>query len=355
MGQGRPPRPRTPLGERLERWLDDAAERDHTPAERRAFSARLVDPSIGDYPGEGETRPQRIVVAWRLVRELGRCSGLLHEDESLKDAWGPLERSPWDVPFARATRPGALPAPPGKQSHARRVLDVLGDELGAIPPGIPERWSVTPAVRDAYDQSNPTHDPPLHAWCRALELCAARLRVGETKDGRHGLRGLLDPASARELFPTREEVEDFEDVLVDATLEKLVTDGDRATTDWLREKYGLTPAEANGIVGVVDQRSVQMRGRTTEQWRDRILGYLDEIRSSALEACDIRTARWAVRDMASVSGVLSTDVDDLGRDMERAADELDAEDEARGPTGISPGSAGPQGSGDVGFKNATGT
>ena len=162
-----------------------------------------------------------------------------------------------------------------------------------------------------------------------IDWCAARLGVAETRVGRWGVRGLLDPHTVRDLFPDREEVEAFEEVLADAVTESLVRHGDRKTVARLRDQYGLTAEECAGLVSQVDERASRQQERTTEQWRTRILSYLDVIRTQATAALDVRTARWAVRDMATVSGVLRADVDDMHREMEGAVDLLDAEDRAK--------------------------
>jgi hypothetical protein len=273
------------------------------------------------------------VVAWRLLRQAACCVGLLHEEEGLREAWSHLEKSPWDTPLDQVSRPGVLAGRLSRSLWAREVRELLTNPPACplLPPQIPDAYMVTDALRQSYDPTRPDHDPALHRYVRALERCASRLRIGETRNGRWGLRGLLDPVTVRDLFPTREELEDFEDVLADAVLEGLVQHGDRSTSDWLRDSYGLTMAECSGLIAQVDDLATRRQSRTTDQWRTRILAMLDVVRQQASEALDVRTARWAIRDMASVSGVLKTEADDLMRDMERAVDTLDAEDRTHGP------------------------
>lgn len=310
---------------RLDDWLRGVADRDHGLQEGRQFWQRLFDPASGDYPGEGATRPYRVVVAWRLLRQLARAAGLLHPEQSLS-AWASLERSPWDEPADRAS--GAVPGP-DLPRWLREVRELLLDPPACtmLPPPVPPPYLATQAMRDSYDPSRQDQDPALRRYVSALERCAARLRIGETRAGRWGLRGLLDPHAVRRCFPEREELEAFEEVLCDAVLERMVRRGDRDTADWLRREYDLSSPEIAGLMAAVDERSTTARSRTVEQWRAHILALLDAVRQQANDALDVRTARWAIRDMASVSGVLKAAGDDALRDMERAVDALDEEDD----------------------------
>lgn len=139
---------------------------------------------------------------------------------------------------------------------------------------------------------------------------------------------MLDPCSVRRLFPSRREVEDYEWVLLESALAELVASGERAAERWLREERGLTRGEARAAIDMVDDLAQRGTSRSTEAWRARLLAHYEDLRRRAREACDIRTERWALRDLASVSGVLKSPVDDLHRDVLRAVERLDEEDRA---------------------------
>lgn len=186
--------------------------------------------------------PQRLAVAWRLVRELAGARGLFTARAQTLAEVTRVHPTPWIEPFHFFNRMGPDPV----------VVGICQErKLPLLPPDIPATH-VNGRVDEGYD---PEQDESLLDFIRLSEHVASRrLFVARTKAGRHGLAGLFDPSIARMAWPSPAEIMHFEQILVEKIYATMVsTDsagGDLEASAMLRNDYDLQQHEVLQVLAM---------------------------------------------------------------------------------------------------------
>ncbi len=181
---------------------------------QRSISAFWRDWFDGENLSLEDLFPQRIRVAWRIVREMAATRGVLTERrQTLADAT-PLHPTPWEAPFHFGSRMSDDPVVNGICQERKLPL---------LPPDIPARH-VNGQVDVGYD---PTKDESLLDFIRMAEHVATRrLFIPRSREGKLGLAGLFDPKLSRLAWPTPPEIMAHEARLVHHIYSIMVKVGD---------------------------------------------------------------------------------------------------------------------------------
>lgn len=190
----------------------------------------------------------RLFTAWRIIREMARIRGVLTDPrETLLEATR-VAPSPWAEPFALHY---------AHDADARIRQLCRREDTPLLPPDVPEK-----------DLRNPTYSPnqdkALMTYLRIAEYVAINLlKVNQTRDGRLGLTGLLDPAEARHAWPHQDAIMAYEDYLIGCVYRAMVSadgdGGDTLTRDELR-RLGLSARETEQLMVMARARAPKMAG-----------------------------------------------------------------------------------------------
>lgn len=165
--------------------------------------------------------PQRLMVAWRLMRRLAVLRNVLEPHQRLEE----LCFNSWHEPFHFGSRMAA-------DTAVYRTCSAV--ELPLMPP-LPE-------------SEDPQQDRRLRAYTDLLNYLARDvLLVHRTLAGRQGLAGLLDPGLVRVAMPAPGELMYFEQHLVRESFREFVEHGQDETEVWL-EGRGFTQAEIREVM-----------------------------------------------------------------------------------------------------------
>lgn len=213
------------------------------------------------FEGEGHSLedlyPHRLVVAWRLIREMANLRGLIAQDSDWLVDVTNVGNTPWTHPFHFFS-----------SLSGDAVVDGICTErqLPLLPPDIPAT-NRNGTVSPTYD---PNQDEALRDYIRLLEhLAIRRLHLPREKSGRLGLAGLLDPDTARIAMPHPTDLMQFEEILVEKTYECVLEsdEGEQEARSWLRTEFGLRAHEIRQVLALVRTHARQVTGiDTPEDW-----------------------------------------------------------------------------------------
>lgn len=194
----------------------------------------------GDGMSLADLYPHRLVVAWRLVREMSRLRGLIISDRDRLVDVTSVGNTPWTHEFHFF----------GKLS-GDHVVDLICSErkLPLMPPDVPGEKR-NGRVDPSYD---PTQDEALVDYVHLLEhLAVRRLYMPRERSGRLGLAGLLDPDTVRVAMPHQNDLMRWEEILVEGTYARIVTqsDGEAEAKAWLRTEFGLQSHEVRQVIAM---------------------------------------------------------------------------------------------------------
>ena len=306
--------------------------------------------------------PQRVRVAWRLTRELGRLKGLVHPDEPLSSALiGDAKNAdPWQIPeawhepAAKEARMDLWPevidafrASEGLdddfQVHLWVAIDQYKPESGAewrkyagfglIPPPVPPVWrDQTGEIARNYV---PKDDPNLNLFLSVVSDLAERLQVpqGSRLDpdqGRLGLQGLLDPALIRLCWPTRTQIMTWEAMLIEETLDLVVKSSVSEAKKVLKDKYGLSQREIFGLLRMASSLAQEQTAGDREEGRAIMVLRLEEYIRRSKDALDLKAEMHGLKQLSIVLGLSDPQHNDPMLEFLSAVREVGAERKARG-------------------------
>lgn len=274
----------------LSAFLRGALLRKLQGSERRAMLHELftVDAEVAD-PFDPETKPQRIMVMWRLIRTTAIVKGLCSEDETLDQATE-VEPSPWTNPFlpvGSASGGSAL-----RRARATTLLRQHNVDGGL--PLLPPR--ATPEA--------------LGRWCTAAAIVAADLGVERSREGLLGLQGLLDPHQCKRCDVRSAEVLAFEDMLLTESLDMLLDKGERASLRHFKSVYNFSHKEATGLLRVVKVQALERSGASVEEKRALQEMRLEDFVGRCKETMDMDGEMKGIKELSKIQGLTRTEPED---------------------------------------------
>jgi hypothetical protein len=276
----------------LEAFLRGARLRRLQGAERRqAFQAlfREADDERAD-PFDLETKPQRIMVMWRIARTTAIVKGLCAEDETL-DAATEVDPDPWTNPYLPLGTPSA--SAPLRRARQARLIRLHAESAGL--PLLP-----------------PREDPEaLERWCTASAIVAADLGVERSREGLLGLQGLLDPHQCARCDVSSAEVLAFEEMLLIESLDMLLDKGERAAIRHFREQYGFANKEANSLIRVVKTQALERSAASIEEKRALMEMRMEDYMGRCKETMDMDGEMKAAKELAKIQGLTRTEPENL--------------------------------------------
>jgi hypothetical protein len=280
--------------------------------------------------------PYRIRTAYRLVRELGRIRGLIKKDETLIDALKgrPWNFDPWLIPqeWHRPTNPDENDNLPGEIIDKILQAENLSPDLqytrwdlsnntlkhyrglALLPPPVPQRYlTPTGEISESYD---PEQDESLLAYIDILDAVSRRLYViagaeEEPESGRYGMAGMLDPHFVRAVFPTRLQIIAWEQLLIEETLNLLVTSSHINARRVLTRKYGLQRHEIDFMVRLANLLALKMTECDLEEARSLMILRIEDYIHRSREAIDPRSEMHGLKQLAIVQGLSQEKEDDF--------------------------------------------
>jgi len=233
-----------------------------------------------------ETKPQRIMVMWRITRTTAIVKGLCAEDETLDQATE-ADPDPWTEHFQALGLPSAS-APLRRARQARLIrLHAEADGLPLLPPR--------------------ADSAALERWCSAASIVASDLGVERSREGLLGLQGLLDPHQCARCDVSSAEVLAFEEMLLIESLDMLLDKGERAAIKHFREHYGFANKEATALIRVVKTQALERSAASIEEKRALMEMRMEDYMGRCKETMDMDGEMKAAKELAKIQGLTRTE------------------------------------------------
>lgn len=311
--------------------------------------------------------PHRIVVAWRILREMARRKKQVAMDQSLPEGIAQTapenNPDPWVYPAllsrqARTTsfpyshnrfidlcleaeslpphdlvhdhtynlprggfgylppepapchyRPKPTPPPPAppeppKPTTALQAITVLTAPPASPPPPPPPELELDPN----YD---PGLDKQLNLYCRALQQVARDLHIIdgsplEPDYGLQGMQGLADPRFVRLIFPTRTQICTFELLLTERCCNMIVQKNVPKARNALREEFGLTTIEVEQVMAMARRFAESLLDTNTKGNRAMIALRLEDYIQRSKDSLDLNNEIKGLKLLSIVQEVATT-------------------------------------------------
>jgi len=202
-----------------------------------------------------------------------------------------------------------------------------------FPPPIPDdAYASNPTFIPALRQNGvepvvyaPEFDQPLTLWMRAYELLADYLNIWEgtthePEAGIYGLVGLFEPRSVRFLWPTADELIQYEQELMLLVFDKLCEQSAHFTERWVIEHMGYSRIEAVVLCKTSLRYGTAVYGDDLDMGKVRELKALDIIADTSKEGADPRAqlaARKQAQLLAGYTRESASEESELFNDMAR--------------------------------------
>lgn len=277
-----------PEANALDAFLRGAKMRRLQGVERRvAFREVFAEGSAPRAdPFDPDTKPQRIMVMWRLARATAITKGLCAEDETL-DRATEVDPDPWTSPFLPIS--AIAVSSPLRRARQSRLLRLHGEADGL--PLLPPR----------------SEEAALERWCTAASIVAADLGVERSREGLLGLQGLLDPHQCSRCDVRSGEVLAFEEMLIIEALDILLDHGERSSIRHYREQYGFSHKEATALLRVVKTQALERSAASIEEKRALMEMRLESYLSRCKETMDMDGELKASKELAKIQGLTRTE------------------------------------------------
>jgi len=278
-----------------------------------------------------DTFGERLLLAWRIIRELGRHLDLFEPGNMLTEALQPdhYNVDPWTIPYglpdpapgtsnAKQITSNGCPRLIGKIQQAfthrelanRRHHVYAGDDINGEPTRI-EGLPLLPPRREPGD-------PLLDLYKESIAEIASHLglRDGTPENpemARHALPQILeDPVLA---VPPRTQIAMFEELLVDEALEFVVDKSPRQLKAEFFRRFGLLPHETRGVLGMARWAAMRDFECDLEESRAMMVMRLDRVAERAQETYDIRAELGALKQVSIIQGLANVESGDLNSDF----------------------------------------
>lgn len=304
---------------RIQPWRPNGASakagstRTATHAEPRA---ELVSPS-GDLGFEdlwarenlslADLDDERMLVSWRLIRQVARARGLCREDQFLFEATS-ISPDPWTEPVGYFEQSGRW------FRHGLRWPD-----LPLLPPDVPAADIENEKVRVGYD---PREDGRLRAWISMMESAARQLSLGSRSVDHYGLSPVLDPCLCRTAVPAPEDLMLVEQALVEEALEIHLDKGVYGLVSDAKHRWGLTRFESLSLFRLALRKATSRTCDNPEQNLALMTLRLERIAAKARNTLDLRAELMALKLLSIIQGLANVEADDQVKDINESVREL---------------------------------
>lgn len=274
-----------------------------------------------------DTIGERMLLAWRMTRDLARHMNLVASGESLTDALRPNlgNLDPWKLPSGV---PDPLPdsdfskeiVATGSPAVVARIMDFEN----RVP--IEDRVCMDPdADEPAYAIGLPVlppdrdDDSPLwKMWMYCVERIASNLGLSAGTPAvpdlaEHALPQLM--TETRQAWPSRMELVTFEEILISETVDVLIDGSQRTAMQHLRHRYGLLPHEQRGLVEMARVACMEEANYDVDEARGVMVMRLERFIERSRQSYDLRAELGALKQMALVQGLARSEANDLVSDF----------------------------------------
>jgi len=258
------------------------------PEEQRRFWREAVayDQATGE-----STYQERLLTAYRLVRELAHIRGAIKPDESLIQGLSLIhdqkKESMWTAEV------------PGSKSNTRAkyALDLQEATMSILPPQKPHNMN---------GDYLPAKDPKIQNYLKTLDFLAQRLSLYATHKSSLGMKSFLDPNTIQAAFPSAPEIMAFEQTLIKEGIEALVTQGTLSAIDWFSSNYEFNLPETKRILKIALDSSQELMYIDKKAHQALLLLDIERIKAKAQEDGELRTALAAIKLKAEMLGLKQT-------------------------------------------------
>jgi hypothetical protein len=229
----------------------------------------------------------RLIVGWRITKEMSRIMGICEDDETLTEALTDLKstKSVWESYVGKTPSLSQISAWDAHIGSKMRDLD-----LGLAPPEDPERLAV---------------------WVEIIQTIGGEIT---SEIGMLGMRFLPD------CWPRRENILLFEAHLVAETLEEIQrSGGSRNARKHLIDKYEFSATESWALVSAAQREAIVLVGNEdVSQARALMVLQLEEFAQRAKENLDPRSELMALKLKAAIQGITQSEPEDVVSSFTRA-------------------------------------
>lgn len=281
-----------------------------------------------------DTLPHRTLAAWRVTRMLARIKGFVAPDEGLAemvDDAGDYWYCPREtlVPRGATSYSGYDPEILNTLNEAesigtgyQTIIDLYTFEekrgLALTPPPVPIALrNDDGSVPDLY---NPHEDPMLLRWVKVVDAIGTGLRILDGSRelpnmGRLGFMPLIDPETVRESWPLPSQIMEFEELLVDEMMERILEMPTHQIQKYFRERFGFQRVEIEHLGKMARRRARTISEADVEDDRGVMLLRLEDALSRARQSLDLRAETAILKQIALVQGLARTDPNDTMKDL----------------------------------------
>lgn len=287
-----------------------------------------------------DTLGERIVLAWRITRELARHMFAVAEGETLAEALQPSYANfdPWSIP---SPFDEPMPGSPTTRSIVTSGSPKLVNQILSIRERVPEQhWIKIGTKEDGSDSRVPglpilppdrdRDDPLMREWLSAVDQIASNLGLhAGSIEYPHMAQDALPQLLMETLnaWPTRAQIVTFEEILISEALDAitglsrnlmgqtLITTSQRAVQVRMSHRYGLLPHESKSLLGMVRYAAMEMTNYDVDEARGLMILRLENFADRSRTALDLRAELSALKQLAIVQGLARTESGDLNSDF----------------------------------------
>lgn len=294
--------------------------------------------------------PQRVKVAHRLVREMGRLRGIILPNETIEFALKGRESNPdpWCIP-QKYERPRDI------RRNYTDVVDAMiaAEELPSIfwfsrfnnkndqwqqypgvallPPPIPKPW--LDENGEPFEGYKPSEDLLLMAYMDVMGKTADRLCIEQgSRDepylGQYAMSGLANLELVRLAFPTKLQILTWEILLIDETLDLLIDKSDRAARKHLYYKYGLLEHEVDQLIKMAQQRAMEQSCGDQDTNRAIVILKIQDYIRRCRDSLNVKAEMNGIKQLSLVMGLTNEQQDSLVGDFVQLMMKVNAERQA---------------------------
>lgn len=263
--------------------------------------------------------PYRVRAAYRFAREVAIAIGALREDELMSHTF---PEDPFNTPMR-----DQIDLSVGKhqrifQKQTREIYCAFDNVLGLGPPPLPN-----PMPKKYNPSRHMSQDRPYVAFATVLENTFGYLRIleGSIEDPDQGWLGtctFTDPVMLRETWPEWDHVREFEDFLVQETLEEYANHGEHKARELLHRKYGFTSNELRGAIKMARTEVIRRAEFDIDFHKAMAIKRLEDVVRRARDACNLNMELRAIKELNLVTGLGKVAPEDTFQVFAEAVTEL---------------------------------
>lgn len=272
----------------LDDFLSSAEARTLGGKELRAFFRDLEPEAHRPHAPPHESAPLRIMTMWRVVRVLGRITGLVAEDEMLNEATDILP-DPWENPFKpRIGADSSLKVM--RKNRTNTALQAWSAGLPLLPP---------------------RNDPDaLERWCDAALVVVRELSIrGDI------VKWFVDPRWAPYNDVNQTSVLWFEEMLLSEMMERVLDTSTKKAEEFYVKEYGLRRKEIQSAIKLAKSTVLMRSSESLEEKRAMRVAQLEGFIARARESMNMADELKALKQLVIVEGLNRTAPEDTAAEI----------------------------------------